>query len=128
LAVFTAAYPGSVARRYDSVETGDTMFFKIEAQEGSKRRDVTYNNPGDLVKIEDLIATTDLPATAQHVIQTDYAIDEVTYAAKITQGDRVTYQVTVKKSETLFGLAFDSAGKLTSAHEVKVNIVLERGP
>ena len=123
LKAFKMAYPKTRPRGYFKVDAAGALSYKIEAKEGGSQRFASYDEQGQLVQIEDAIAVTSLPANAQLTIQKDYAEGEVTYAAKFLQRDRVSYRANVKKEEKLFALQFDSEGRLTSSHEVKVNMV-----
>lgn len=126
LKAFTIAYPNARASGYFKVDADGALAYKIEAKEGSSHRFASYDEQGQLVKIEDLIAATSLPANAQQTIQKEYAEAEVTYAAKFLERDRVSYRANVKKEEKQFTLQFDAEGRLTSAREFKVNMVLHR--
>jgi hypothetical protein len=108
------------------VDQAGALSYKIEVKEGDSHRFTSYDEQGQLVQIEDVIAVTSLPANAQLTIQKEYGEAEVTYAGKFLGRDRVLYRANVKKEEKQFTLQFDSEGRLTSAHELKVNMVFQR--
>jgi hypothetical protein len=126
LKAFKMAYPKARARGYFKVDAAGALSYKIETKEGDSHRFASYDEQGQLVQIEDIIVVTNLPANAQLTIQKEYAEAEVTYAAKFLERDRVSYRANVKKDEKQFTLQFDSEGRLTSAHEFKVNMVFQR--
>ena len=124
LKAFESAYPKAKARGYAKVEVDCRPFYKIESVDGITHRNISYNTDGGVTKTEERIAVADLPAEAKQVIQEQYPKAEVTSSEKVTQGDQVEYKVSVRKDGKLFDLQFDVNGKLMSAHEVKVNIVI----
>lgn len=128
LKAFQIAYPQARARGYFKVEADGALSYKIETKDGDSQCFASYDPQGQLVKIEDTIAATGLPANAQLIMQRDYAEAEVTSAAKFLERDRVSYRANVKKEEKQFTLQFDSEGRLTSAREFKVNMVVHRLP
>jgi hypothetical protein len=128
LKAFEIAYPNARTRSYTKVDANGALSYMIEAKEGDSHRFASYDPQGQLVRIEDVIATTSLPANAQTIIQRDYAEAEVISAAKFLERDRVSYRANVKNEGKLFTLLFDADGGLTSTHEVKVSMVFERAP
>ena len=81
-----------------------------------------------ILRVEDLIDETDLPANARQSIQEKFPNATVTFAEKITQGDRISYRATANKDDKLFTVQIDADRKLTSTHEVKVTNVFTRAP
>ena len=128
LKAFEAAYPKGWARGYATADQDGTVSYKIEFKEGPSHRYASYDKEGVLVKVEDLIVETDLPANARQSIQEKYPNATISFAEKITQGDRISYRANANKDDKLFTLQFDADGKLTSAHEVKVTNVFTRAP
>ena len=128
LKAFEAAYPKGWARGYSMVDQDGAVSYKIEFKEGRSHRFASYNKEGKLVKVEDLIVETDLPANARQSIQEKYPNATITFAEKVTQGDQVSYRANAKKDDKLFRLEFDADGKTTLAHEVKVTMVFNRVP
>ena len=124
LKAFKSAYPQASTRSYMKVEVNGMPFYRIESVEKDLHRNVTYNPDGSVAKIEERIATNDLPAVAQQTIQEKYPNGKVARAEKATQGDQIGYQAEVRKGGKSFDLVFDAGGKLVSAREVKVNIVI----
>lgn len=123
LRAFNSTYPQARARGYTRVEVNGTPFYKIESVDGPTHRNISYNADGGVAKAEERIVAADLPADAQQAIQEKYPKARVTSAERVTQGDQVGYEVSVRKDGKFFDLEFDAKGKLTAAHEVKINIV-----
>lgn len=123
LKAFKSAYPKARARGYAKVEVDGMPFYKIESVDGATHRDISYSPDGSVTKTEERIVAADLPVDAQQAIQEKYPKAEVTTAERVIQGDQVGYKASVRKGEKLFHLEFDAKGKLTAAHEVKINIL-----
>ena len=124
LKAFKSAYPQASARSYMKVEVNGVPFYRIASLEKDLHRNVTYNPDGSVAKLEERIAANELPAVAQQAIQEKYPKAKVARAEKVTQGDRIEYKADVRKGGKSFDLFFDADGKLISAREVKVNIVM----
>ena len=124
LKAFKSAYPQASARSYMKVEVNGLTFYRIESLEKNLHRNATYNPDGSVAKLEERIAANELPAVAQQAIQEKYPKAKVARAEKVTQGDRIEYKADVRKGGKSFDLFFDADGKLISAREVKVNIVM----
>ena len=123
---FRSANPTARTRSYLKVEIDGTPFYKIEARDGAAHRYFSYTPSGELKKIEDVIAASELPADAQHAIQEKYPQATISYAEKIIQGDQISYRANAKKDDKLFAVDLDAEGKITSAREVRVTNVFLR--
>jgi hypothetical protein len=62
--------------------------------------------------IEESVAFKDLPVEAQQLIQTKYAKAVVSRAERVTEGDKVEYEVSARQGKKKISLVFDSDGKL----------------
>jgi hypothetical protein len=110
IAAFKSAYPSATVRGYSREKEHGKVFYEIENTDGATMRDLLYNADGTIAEIEETIAATDLPAEAQETIRTKKAI--VVRAEKVTQGDKVVYEVSARQGKRKISLKFDSAGKL----------------
>lgn len=126
LNAFKSAYPHSEARGYTKVEVDGTPFYKIESVEKGTHRDISYGSDGSVAKIEERILAADLPAAAQQAIREKYPDAKISFAEKVSQRDQLGYNANVKQRDKLFHLEFDANGKLTSAREGKINIVINQ--
>ena len=127
LQTFKSAYPKANPRSYTKVEVnGVPLFYRIEIAEKALHRNVTYNLDGSVAKLEERIATDELPAAAQQVIKEKHPNGSAERAEKVTRGGQIEYQAAVKSGDKSFSLVFDADGKLISSQEVKVTIVLHR--
>lgn len=127
LQAFKSAYPKTAPRSYWKVEVNSVpLFYRIEIGEKGLRRTVTYNPDGSVAKLEERIATNDLPAAAQRIIKENHPQGSVERAEKVTRGGQLEYKAAVKSGGKSFDLVFDADGKLISSHEVKVTIAIDR--
>jgi len=128
LQAFRAAHPIEQARTYLKVETDGALFYKIEVRERAGQHYFSYSPSGELRKTEEVITADELPAILRQSIQEKYPNSVISWAEKTIQDDHVSYRANAKKDDKLFTVESDAEGKLTSAHEVKVNMVFVRMP
>jgi hypothetical protein len=120
---FKTAYPRASVRGYAKVEIDGTPFYKVETVDGDTHRKISYTPDGSVAKLEERITVSELPAEALQVTEGKYPEAKITSARRVTQGEKISYEVSVKKSGKAFELEFDAGGKLTSEREVKIKIV-----
>ena len=118
IAAFKSAYPNATIKGYAREKEKGKVFYEIESKEGDTGRDVLYHPDGSVAEIEETVAASDLPASAQEVIHSKYPGAVVTKAEKTTektaQGDKVGYEVIAKQGKKRISLEFDADGKLKS--------------
>jgi hypothetical protein len=116
IAAFKASYPTATISGYSRERENGKTFYEIESKDGDIGRDVLYHPDGSVAEIEETMAASALPATAQEFIQSKYPGAVVTKAEKSTektaQGDKVGYEVVVTQGKKRFTLEFDGDGKL----------------
>lgn len=123
LKAFKTAYPRASVRAYAKVEVDGTPFYKLETVDGDTHRKISYTPDGRVAKLEERITVNELPAGALQATEGKYPEAKITSARRVTEGEQITYEVSVKKGGKEFALEFDAGGKLTSAREVKIKIV-----
>jgi hypothetical protein len=112
IAAFKSAYPNATVRGYaKEVEKGQ-IFYEIESKDGATMRDLLYKPDGTVAEIEETIAATELPAAAQQLIKSKYPRGVVSRAEKVTQGNTIKYEVSIRNGKRRTGLAFNDDGKL----------------
>ena len=112
VAAFKSAYPNATVRGYAKETEKGKTFYEIESKDGATMRDLLYNPDGTVAEIEETIAATDLPAEAQQIIKAKYPIGVVSRAEKVTGGNTIKYEVSIRNGKRRTGLAFDADGKL----------------
>ena len=112
ITAFKAAYPNATVRGYAKEKENGKLFYEIESKDGATMRDVLYNPGGTVAEVEETVAPTDLPAAAQQLIQSKYPKAVVSKAEKITQGDKIEYEVSARRGKQRISLVFDATGKL----------------
>lgn len=112
ISAFKSAYPNATVRGYaKEIEKGKT-FYEIESKDGETIRDLLYNPDGTVAEIEETVAVTDLPAEAQQLLHTKYPKAVVSRVEKVTEGDKVKYEVSARSGKKRISLSFDKDGKL----------------
>jgi hypothetical protein len=112
IAAFKSAYPNATVRGYAKETEKGKTFYEIESKDGAAIRDLLYNPDGTVAEIEETIAATDLPAEAQQTIKSKYPRGVVSRAEKVTEGNTIKYEVSIRSGNKRTGLAFDADGKL----------------
>ena len=112
IAAFKAAYPNATVRGYAKEKEKGKLFYEIESKDGATMRDLLYNPDGTVAEIEETIAATDLPAEAQQLIKSKYPRGVVSRAEKVTEGNTIKYEVSIRNGKRRTGLTFDADGKL----------------
>ena len=112
IAAFKSAYPNATVRGYAREKENGKVFYEIESKDGATMRDLLYNPDGTVAEIEETIAVTDLPAEAQQLIKSKYPRAVVSRAEKVTEGDKVKYEVSARIGKKRIGWSFDADGKL----------------
>lgn len=90
--------------------------YKVEFETGliSKDHDAWYDKTGKLLKHEEDISKSDLPQKVQARINTDfngYRTDDI---ERITEGDKITYTLELKKMSEEWKVVIDSEGNVLS--------------
>jgi uncharacterized membrane protein YkoI len=111
-AAFKSAYPNATVRGYEKEKENGKVFYEIESTDGSTLRDILYNPDGTVASIEETVAFKDLPVEAQQLMQTKYAKAVVSAAERVTEGNKVEYEVSARQGKKKISLVFDSDGKL----------------
>ena len=112
IAAFKSAYPNATVRGYAKEKEKGKLFYEIESKDGATIRDLLYNPDGTVAEIEETISVTDLPAEAQQLIKSKYPKAVVTRAEKVTEGDKIKYDVSARSGKRRISLSFDADGKL----------------
>jgi len=112
IAAFKSAYPNANVRGYAKEKENGKLFYEIESKDGATMRDLLYNPDGTLAEIEETVAVTDLPDEAQQLIKSKYPKAVVSRAEKVTEGDKIKYEVSARRGKQRISLAFDADGKL----------------
>jgi hypothetical protein len=112
ISAFKTAYPNAKVRGYAKEKENGKVFYEIESTDGTTKRDLLYNPDGTVAEIEETIVATDLPSAAQEFIHSKYPRAVVSRAERVTEGDKVEYEVSARQAKRRISLAFDVAGKV----------------
>lgn len=127
LDAFRSAYPNARVRGQLRVEMDGVLGYKIESVEGTARRDITYDEPGNQLRTEDILKADDLPVEIQRQILEKYPGGSISFAERVNEKNEMRYEVNVKQDEKLSRLKFDRNGALTSSRDIKVTNVFTFG-
>ena len=112
IAAFKSGYPNASVRGYAKEKEQGKLFYEIESKDGATMRDILFNPDGTVAEVEETLDPTDLPAEAQQLIQSKYPKAVVSKPEKVTQGDKIEYEVSARRGKQRISLVFDATGKL----------------
>lgn len=112
LTAFKSAYPNATVRGFAREKEHGKVFYEIESTDGATKRDLLYNPDGTVAEIEETVTANDLPSAAQELIHKQYPKAVVSRAEKVTQGAKVTYEVSARQGNRRINLAFDADGNV----------------
>ncbi|HEY6802542.1 MAG TPA: hypothetical protein VI306_03085 [Pyrinomonadaceae bacterium] len=108
LDAFRSAYPNATVKGYAQEKEEGSLFFEIESQDGATRRDLLYRTDGTLAEVEETIAVSDLPTSAQVTITAKKAT--VRRAERVTKDGHVSYEVAGLQGKKRVTFIFDAEG------------------
>ena len=109
---FKASYPTATIKGFAREKEDGKVFYEIESQDGGIARDILYNSDGSVAEIEETVAVSDLPVAVREAVQSKCPGAVVARVEKITQGDKVGYEVIARKGKKRMALEFDADGNL----------------
>ena len=116
MSAFRSAYPQATIKGFAKERENGKLFYEIESMDDKTPRDILYHPDGSVAEIEEGIAASDLPADAQQAIQKKYPGAVVVKAERVTQGNKIAYEVSARRGKRRISLEFDSSGKLLKSH------------
>jgi len=72
------------------------MTYEVETKRDGKGRDLTFNERGSLLEIEEEMDLDSIPGPAKEAIQKKLAGGTVTKVESVTQGSKVSYEADIK--------------------------------
>ncbi len=112
LAAFHKAYPAATIRGMAmETEHGKTNY-EIESLDGKTRRDLSYQEDGTLLEIEEVIPEADLPAPVLAAVNAKHPGAKIAKAEKDTRGTTVTYEIHVKDAQRPREVVVTPEGKI----------------
>jgi uncharacterized cupredoxin-like copper-binding protein len=81
------------------VENGKTLY-EIEMKTGSLTKDVTLDETGKVVIVEQEVALDSLPDAVKNGITKAAGASKIVKVESITEGDKVTYEASLKSGKT----------------------------
>jgi hypothetical protein len=111
LTAFQKAYPKAVIKGAGQETKDSVTCIEIESVDGAVKRDIQYTIDGKVVEIEESIDTKALPDAALNSIAKEYPKGKIEKAERITQGDKIQYEVIVAVGKDRTEIVFDASGK-----------------
>jgi hypothetical protein len=111
LTAFQKAYPKAVIKGAGQETEDSVTYIEIESLDGSVERDVQYTIDGKVVEIEESVDAKTLPDAAIKNIAKEYPKGKIEKAERITQGEKIQYEVIVAVGEDRTEIVFDASGK-----------------
>jgi hypothetical protein len=98
--------------------------FEAEFKKNGKEMSAIFAASGVMLGTEEEIAKTDLPRSAQEVIQKEYAGYKLEEASKVTDKGVIKYEAEIEKGESSYKLSFDVDGKFLKKVEEKKDEII----
>jgi len=96
LTAFRTSYPNATIKgAAKETEDGKTVW-EVESIDNGLTRDLIYNPDGTVVEIEEETAMANVPAAVTDAIKVKYPKATITKAEKMTVGQTITYELTLK--------------------------------
>jgi len=113
---FQSTYPN--AKILGTAEEHDhgQRFIEIESRDGLTRRDLLYSPDGTLREIEEEVSTGQLPGTVLHAAESK---GEILKAERITRGQTILFEVTIRMNHQTRELQYDANGVEITASGVQ---------
>lgn len=112
ITAFKSAYPNATITGYAREKEKGKVFYEIESKDGDTQRDVLYNPDGSVAEVEETITEGDLPFAALELIRTKHVGAVITKVERTTIGDKVEYEVAIRRYGKRTTLEFDADGNL----------------
>jgi len=93
---FEKAYPKATIKNVLKETAGGKTVYEVESVDKGLTRDLNYNPDGTVIDIEEEVAGADIPAAVSDAVKKMYPKATVTKAEKMTTGQVVTYELTLK--------------------------------
>jgi uncharacterized membrane protein YkoI len=90
------ATKGSQVLGYAKEVEGGKTFYEVETKVNGKTRDMTFDEQGNTIAVEEEVAITSLPSTVQDGLRKAAGKGHITKVESITKGSIVTYEAAVK--------------------------------
>jgi uncharacterized membrane protein YkoI len=90
------AIKGSQVLGYAKEVEGGKTFYEVESKVNGKTRDVTFDEQGNTIAVEEEVAITSLPLPVQDGLRKAAGKGHITKVESIMKGSIVTYEAAVK--------------------------------
>ena len=90
------ATTGSQVLGYAKEVEGGKTFYEVETKVNGKTRDMTFDEQGNAIAVEEEVAIGSLPAAVQDGLRKAAGKGQITKVETITKGSVVTYEAAVK--------------------------------
>jgi hypothetical protein len=117
LSAFKKSYPHARIAKISEETEEDTELFEIESKDNQVERKLLYTAEGELIKTEEAILKTDVPAAITKTVNAAYPECTITSAEKITRGNDVHYEIIIVKSKHTYDLFLSGDGKFIPSDE-----------
>ena len=114
LSAFSKAYPKGIIKTYSREMRDGKICYEIESKDRHTKRDIIYAANGDVMEIEEALKPNELPQVVTAAITKAHPKGKIIAAERLTRGDVVQYESTIKDGGKKIDLVFSDAGELVS--------------
>ncbi len=112
LAAFEQSYPKAKVQGYSKETDKGKTVYEIESKEGKTARDVSYNEDGSLVSVEESIQYSELPETVRGAIAKEYPKHKAVICEKIMKGTTTEFEVLLKSGKQKIEVVYNPDGSV----------------
>jgi len=109
---FAKSYPKAKIKACSQEMRDSINVYEVESIDNKLSRDLIYTSSGKALEIEEQVAESSLPRVLLVSIGKLYESGKIKRAEKLTKGDTVEYEVTVKVGGKTREIVADSIGKI----------------
>lgn len=109
---FSKSYPNAKILSVSKEKEQGKVTFEIESMDGKTRRDLIFDEKGNVLEYEELISTNELPNVILDKISKDFAKASITKAEKLFKDKLLKYELAMNEGKKKFSLTFDEKGQL----------------
>jgi hypothetical protein len=115
LAAFEKAYPKAHVKGYSMEKDNGKTVYEIESMDGDLHRDVSYDEDGTVVSVEESLPFAQLPKTVRDAVSKDYPNAKVTRSERILKDEKILFEIGLKSGKKTFERVYNPAGKQATA-------------
>lgn len=109
---FSKTYPNGKILTISKEKVSGKIQYEVESMDGATRRDLIYDDKGNVLEFEEVVANNELPKIITDYISKNYSKAKLITAEKLFANNVMKYEIGMKQGKKKFSLTFDDKGQL----------------